>query len=284
MYCPNCGKQNEEDAKFCAHCGADMTPAEDAQPAQPAPTAVPPQPVEPAAPTPAPPTPQAAPPPPVQPTPPPVAQPAAPPSGTIPPAPAAAAGEPAKKGTSCWLIGCGILLVLAILGGIGTCIVAKRAVDEGGEVISQIRTEIEQGASEVQGSGGLVINEGDDDGGSSSSSVSGSGDAAVSDAPAAAVSAVELMFAAWARGDVQGTKSRMTTEVADENADELFSTGYNQVSFEITGAEEVSSTEWAFVVKEEFRNYNEDNVQSETYGLRVTEMPSGWKISSLGMD
>jgi hypothetical protein len=138
---------------------------------------------------------------------------------------------------------------------------------------------------EVQGNtGGLVINEGDDDGASSSSDSSGSDSAVVADAPRAAVAVVEQMFQAWTRGDADGAKSRMTSELADENGDELFSAGYKQVSFNFTGAEEVSSTEWAFIVKEEFRNFGEDNVQSAVYRLRVKEMPSGWKISSMDQD
>ena len=299
MYCPNCGKQNEEDAKFCAHCGADMSSAADAQPAQAAPvvpvppvepvaplepatpaapTAIPPQPVATVAPTPGAPTPAAAPaPPPVQPASPPVAQAAAPPpASTVPAAPAGSGGEPAKKGSSkCWFVGCGIILVLAILGGIGTCVITKRAVEQGGEVLQEIQGELE--------SGGLVIDEGGDDNDSSSTDYSGSDDAAVSDAPAAAVSAVELMFAAWVRGDVDGVKSRMTTELADENGDELFSAGYKQESFEFTGAEKVSSTEWAFTVEEEFRNFADDETQTETYRLRVVEQDSGWKVSAINI-
>ena len=25
MYCPKCGKENPEDARFCMHCGADLS-------------------------------------------------------------------------------------------------------------------------------------------------------------------------------------------------------------------------------------------------------------------
>ena len=51
MFCPNCGTQNNDGVKFCANCGAGLTPAAQPAPAPaPAPAAVPVTPVAPAAP------------------------------------------------------------------------------------------------------------------------------------------------------------------------------------------------------------------------------------------
>jgi uncharacterized membrane protein YvbJ len=46
MYCPNCGKQNEEGASFCIHCGKPLSgPEERAAPESPEPPPLPPAPV-----------------------------------------------------------------------------------------------------------------------------------------------------------------------------------------------------------------------------------------------
>ena len=49
MYCPKCGRQNVDDARFCAGCGAVLNEAQaqvaPAQPVQPQPMEQPPQPI-----------------------------------------------------------------------------------------------------------------------------------------------------------------------------------------------------------------------------------------------
>ncbi len=177
------------------------------------------------------------------------------------------------------------MLVLAILGGIGIYFAgkyAKEKVSEGVQQLEQMGVEIEQSGS---GSGGLVINEGDDDSGTS-----GGGDVDVSggdDAPRAVISLLKGMFTDWADGDMSGVKARMTGELVDglgDRLDDSFETGYKQVSLDFTIADQISSNEWAFVIEEQFRNFGDDEVYTETYHMLVVKEMGQWLIGDMSND
>lgn len=280
MYCPSCGKQIEDDAKFCPHCGKDVDATDDA-PQQQSAGAVPPPPA------PVPPTPQ-----PSGVTPPPTAIPAAAPPSTPPsyqpttaPAmgvpPASAAGQPAKKGSSCWLIGCIVLAVLVLLGGVGGYFGWKYLRAKGGEVIQDIQGQLDQG-----GSGDLTINEGGSGGSDSGGTPdTGGGGTISSEAPAEAVAVVQEMFRAWARGDVGGVTSQMTATLRDalSGDDSPFATKYEQISVEFTNEEKISNTQWTFTIEETYRASSGDDAQVTVYEVEVTDQggSAGWKVSDM---
>ncbi len=201
MFCPECGQEVPDDAKFCPNCGASVSPAKDsdqqpqeeaetegpppAAPEEP-PSAAPPPP-EPAAPDqpePAPPeaSSQEAPPQPIaqpsgdsssasQQTPSPSAptgagtspqqptdqQPGQAPPGQQPPPPTGPAQGPQpadeSKGTN-WgavcLIGCALLLILALLGGLAMWFLGRSALDrvEQLKVPETVTNQLETGDSE----------------------------------------------------------------------------------------------------------------------------------------
>lgn len=258
MYCPGCGKQIEDDAKFCPHCGRDVDPTDDV----PQPGAAAPSPT----PTPGMPTPMPAPGTPVPPAPGLGYQPATPPPMGVPTAPGG--GQPARRSSTCWIIGC-ILLILAVgIVGVGGFFGWK-----------YLRGKIQQTSSS-----GLVINEG---GGTSSGGTSGGasgetsggvsgetsgGSTAATEAPAEAVAVVQGLFQAWAQGDVQGVVSHMSSELRDMlgGDDSPFKDSYDQISVKITNSEKISDNQWRFTVEETYRADSNSETKVTIYELEVT--------------
>ncbi|HUS79877.1 MAG TPA: zinc ribbon domain-containing protein [Armatimonadota bacterium] len=220
MYCPNCSKQVEDGVHFCPHCGANT-----GQPQAPAQVPPQPQPSYPGAP-------------------------GAPPYQPAPPyqTPYAAA-PPRKKSSSCWLIGCIILAVLVILGGIGTCVAVKYAGAQSGPLLERLMEMVNPGAS---GAGAEKV--------------------------------MREMFAAWAAGDTAAVKATMTSDLAASFTDDVFSTSYEPVDLKITRQEQVSPGEWTFSVEESFRNTGSDEVQTDSYNVRAARTAEGWRIAAISIE
>ena len=118
MFCPKCGVKQEEDARFCSHCGKPLPVETEVETAEEQPVATPTValPAVPAAPPPLstaqiPVTPAVPPPPPAT-----VPMPMPAPAEPTPPAAYPPPEPPKKCNVTCWLVGCLGLLALVILG------------------------------------------------------------------------------------------------------------------------------------------------------------------------
>ncbi len=143
MYCTNCGKEMPDDAKFCPSCGhvVDESAPEDQeaeqpkaatpeQPAAPEATQPPPAVTPPVGPAYRPTVPDEEPP---EPAP---AVPEPPAAATPPPQPAGVpptTEAPQKGGGKCWLIGCGILLLVGIIIAVVGAFMCARGARQIGE-------------------------------------------------------------------------------------------------------------------------------------------------------
>ncbi len=333
MFCTNCGKQLDDDAKFCPSCGhvvdeaergaqepetpqpAPETPPEPEAPTpeaprvpgapeEPLPEAAPPpsvgaayQPTVPGAPTPAaeptaaepvapeptvpeptPPSAATPQPPPAQPTQPPPAQ--QPPPPTQPPGVQPPAAEPKKGGGKCWIIGCGILAVVLILGAIGTwgtCrFVARKAQEVQEQLPDTIANQIE--IREPGDEGDIIEGIGDLGDEMATGQVGGFDPSSVD---AAMLPAFNGFMAALAEDDPDAMHQWMGSSFKQQWSPDNWEPAPHIVhlGFRLDDQTQVSDSRYDFVILETVRNTDDDTQGDLSWAITFSREGSSWYVT-----
>ncbi len=335
MFCANCGKKLPEDAKFCPDCGhvvdeaeqkaqePDEAPAEAEEP-QPTPTAEPtaptstqppsvtPQPTaappSTATPQPTPSTPQPAQP---TPTPAPTAQPTAQAPGAgqqVPPPPATpqtappagvppTAAAPKKGGGKCWLIGCGILLVLGIVFAVVGTFMCKKIGEQATATLQNTVSEVPSNAIDIWEPGEEEPTE-DTGAGGVAGIIERMGEAAEGLQEAMSAASIEGFDPASVDPKMLPTFYGFMVALAkdDPNAMHKFmSPSYQQewlpdnwepaphikhLNFRLQGHTKVSDTEHSFVITEGIRDTNDDTEADIVWYITFSRENGKWYVTS----
>lgn len=317
MFCANCGKKVEEDAQFCPHCGArarepeaEVTGAVPAAPesAEPAPVPEPSAPTLTQVPTPTPSAGAPTEPPrqlvtsaPEQPQAPPgEIPPVAPPPGVTPPL--AEEGEPPKKKSStCWIVGCIILAVVVILGGVGTCLVTRYFYTRSTQVIQEVQQQMQDQGGQPGAESGEAGSPIDDiqpdvvqppeDMGQALQDIMdqvgqlGGGqawqDAMENMASAPPAVAVYQFIFTWRTGEPAAIRALVTPELAADLDEYLPQGDLLQVGADLQEKTKVSETEWEYVIAENLVPRSGGEQTTDRHRIRVVRSGDKWLVSEI---
>lgn len=307
MFCANCGKKIGEEAQFCPACGARAEPVDGGrtEPAAPAAAATP-QP----APVPQPTTPsgdEGVPGPSEAGALPPQTPPPSPPTGSpvagAPPEQVAPVAEtappPARRSYTCWIVGCLILVLLAIMGGVGIFLVSRYFYIKGTHVIQQLQSmEPDEGQTPSATEGGSPIDDIEPD------QVHPPGDMgqamrdlmdqmrqlgrgqewqeALRNMAAAppAMAAYQFVFT-WRTGALEAIKPLVTPELAGDLQRLLPRGDLLQVGFDLERKTKLSDNAWEYVVVEQLMPRSGGEQTTERHRLRVTRSGNKWLVSEI---